>query len=232
MLEEPPILTIRKDFPRPSAEQIAAFQGVSTGFVCDAMGGTGAMDTAIGPLGDGRDLACSAVGPAFVANNGPAEILATFAAANLIQPGDVLIAAVDGHQGCSASGDLTLGMLKNAGAAGYVTDGPVRDYDGIVEVGLPVWCTGLNPNSPFAKGPGEVGGSAVVGGRFVKSGDLIVADRNGVVVVPYEKIDAVIAQLGEVAKAEAAYEIKVKSGFREPLDLEAMLADGRAVTIE
>jgi 4-hydroxy-4-methyl-2-oxoglutarate aldolase len=227
MLEEPPVLTLIEDFPRPSAEQIAAFKGVPTGFVCDAMNGLGAMATAIAPVSTEYD--CSAVGTALVAQNGPADILATLAAIEMAQPGDMVIAAVDGFQGCAAAGDRVLGMLKTRGVAGFVTDGPMRDYAGMVEVGLPAWCTGLNPNSPYSKGPGTAGGAAMIGGLQVRSGDIVVADRDGVVVVPQAQIEAVIARLPEVTALEEALDAKVSEGFTTLLDIQTMLAEGRAV---
>lgn len=229
MIEEPPILTIRANFPRPTAAQIAAFKDVPTGFVCDAMGGQGALASNIQPIGGGRDIDCRAVGPALIADNGPQEILATMGALHVLQPGDIVVAAVHGHKNCSASGDQFCGMLRNKGAAGFVTDGEMRDYDGIVETGLPVWCTGLSPNSPYSNGPARVGFDAVVGGRHIASGDLIVADRNGVVVVPFDQIDAVIAKVAHVAELEAALEAKVKDGFCQMAAIEEMIADGRAV---
>lgn len=229
MIEEPAILTLIKDAPRPTQAQIDAFQGIPTGFVCDAMMGKGALATAIGPIGFGRDYDCVAAGPALVADNGPAEILATLAAVSMVQKGDVVVAAFDGYQGCSASGDQLMGMMKNAGAAGFVTDGPMRDYEGIVEVGLPAFCAGLNPNSPYANGPGTVGGAAMVGGMHIATGDMIIADRNGVVVVPFAEIDTVIAKLEEVKVMEDELEAKVASGFCAPLDLDTMVAEGKAV---
>ena len=80
MINEPAKLTIRARFPRPTPAQIAAFKDVPTGFVCDAMEGQGALDSRIQPIGGGRDMECHAVGPALVADNGPAEILATMGA--------------------------------------------------------------------------------------------------------------------------------------------------------
>jgi 4-hydroxy-4-methyl-2-oxoglutarate aldolase len=228
MLEEPPVLTIRPDFARPTASQVDAFRDVTTGFVCDAMSGQGALDCTIQPIGAGRDIDCRAVGPALVADNGPAEILATMAALHILQPGDIVVSAVHGHRNCSASGDQFCGMLKNKGAAGFVTDGQMRDYDGIVEVGLPVWCAGLSPNSPYSNGPARVGFAANVGGRQIESGDLIVADRNGVVVVPFAEIDAVAAKLVEVMKMEAALAEKVHDGFCHMQLIEDMIDDGRA----
>ncbi|MDV7271592.1 RraA family protein [Thioclava sp. A2] len=233
MIEEPPVLTIRQNFPRPTAAQLDAFRGVPTGFICDAMNGQGALASSIRPLGFGRDFAsCEMVGVALVADNGPAEILATMAALHILQEGDVVVAAVHGHRNCSVSGDQFCGMLKNKGAAGFVTDGEMRDYEGIIETGLPVWCAGLSPNSPYANGPARVGFGAVVGGRHVASGDIIVADRNGVVVVPYAEIDAVIAQLQVIKSLEDALEAKVKAGFCQMGAIAAMIADGRAVVVD
>ena len=167
MIEEPKTLTIARTLRRPTDAQIAAFQGMPTGFVADAMDGKGALSTEIRPVGDGRDIRCIAAGPALTAYNGPGDILANLAALKFIRPGDILVSGVDGHQGCATVGDRLTGMAKNCGAAGFVTDGPMRDYAGVVQVGLPCWCTGLNPNSPYAKGPGTVGLPIDIGGRTV-----------------------------------------------------------------
>ncbi len=231
MLEEPPILRIRRGFPRPTAAQIEAFRGVPTGFVCDAMNGAGSLDTAIAPIG-AATTSGPVVGTAVVADNGPAEILATMAALSLVQEGDILLSAVHGYQGTSACGDLILGMMKNNGVTAFVTDGPMRDVEGIEEVGLPAWCTGLNPNSPYSKGPGAVGDAAVIGGQRVASGDIIVADRSGVVVIPHAKIDETIKALEAVKAAEAAFEAKVKGGAKSFFDLDAMVAEGKAIWID
>jgi len=122
--------------------------------------------------------------------------------------------------------------MKNKGAAGFVTDGPMRDLAGLRTVGLPAWCSGLNPNSPFAKGPGRAGFGCVVGGQMVTSGDIIVADENGVVVVPHARIDSVIAQLDNVRTAEEELETRVRNGFWELPTVGEMLEDGRAVEVE
>ncbi|PUB19045.1 RraA family protein [Yoonia sediminilitoris] len=232
MIEEPTKLTIRQNFPRPTPAQVDAFRGLQTGFVCDAMDGTGGLDTVIGPVGGGGELPASAVGVALVADNGPEEILATLGAMHIMQQGDMIVAATKGCQSCAAAGDIFMNMMKNKGAAGFVTDGAMRDYDGIVEAGLPAWCNGLNPNSPFAYGPGRVGFGAVVGGQTINSGDIIVADINGVVVVPFAQIDAVIAQLARIKEVEDALEAKVRAGAADTSAIAKMLEDGSAVIVD
>jgi len=64
-----------------------------------------------------------------------------------------------------------------------------KDIEGILPVGLPVFCRGITPNSPVRNGPGTVGLPVILGGQQVCAGDLVAGDRNGVVVVPYNKIE-------------------------------------------
>ncbi len=229
MIEAPPTLTIKTTLRRPTKAQIAAFQNVPTGFVVDALLGGGALSSSIQPIGGGRDLRCVAAGPALTADCGAADVLATFAALKSIRDGDVLVSAFAAHSGCAAAGDRLVGMMKNNGAAGFVTDGPVRDYDGIVPVGLPVWCTGLTPASPHMTGPGSVGFPVQIGGQEVETGDMIVADRDGVVVVPFERLDDVIKNLTRIAEMEASLDADVTAGLKIPDWVEAYLASDKTV---
>ena len=224
MIEEPPLLTIRRPLPRPNAAQIAAFQGIPTSFVVDAMYGAGAMSPEIKPVGDGLDIDCRAAGPALTVDCGPADILALLGALGSITQGDIVVSAFHRHQGCAAAGDRVSAMIKNCGGAGLVTDGPVRDYAGIVDVDLPVWCTGLHPGSPFSKGPGSVGFPIQIGGQEVETGDMIVADRDGVVVVPFERIDAVIEMLAKVSELENELDAELRDGLNIPSAIEELLA--------
>lgn len=223
MLEQPAKLKIKRLNPRPSQAQIDAFQGVPTGFVADAMDGIGAMHHSIQALGVAEGLPFVAAGPALTAYNGPGDVLATLAALSFIQAGDVLVGSVDGFQGSATVGDRVIGMAKNCGAVAYVTDGTMRDFEGVAKVGLPCWCTGLTPNSPMITGPGTVGFGVHVGGRQVETGDMIVADRDGVVVVPFAEIDAVIARLVDIKALEAELDQKVEEGLKVPQDILEML---------
>jgi len=227
MIEEPPLLTIRRALRRPTDAQTAAFQDVPTGFVVDAMYGAGAMPPAIRPLGDGRDYSCQAAGPALTVETGPADILGLVASLPSIRPGDIVVSAFAGHQGCAAAGDRVCAMMRNNGAAGFVTDGPCRDYAGIVAVGLPVWATGLTPGSPFSNGPGRVGFPIQVAGCPVETGDMVVGDRDGVVIVPFDRIDEVIAALPAVAAREADLDAEVQAGRRMPAAISDLLASDK-----
>ena len=225
MIEEPKPLTIKKKWKRPSKEQIKAFQNMPSGFVTDALDGQGALSINIKPVGDGRDINCVVVGAAVTAGNNAGDIMGTLAALNFIQESDVLVASVLEHQGCAAAGDRVMGMLKNCGGAGFVTDGPMRDYAGLIEVGLPAWCTGLTPASPFTKGPATVGLPINIGGQRVESGDIIVADTDGVVVVPHRKIDLVIERLSHIADLEYSLDAEVRKGLKIPDPVKEMILE-------
>lgn len=227
MIEEPPLITINANRRRPSQHQIDAFQNVATSFVVDALYGAGALSSSIQPVGGGRDIECKVAGPALTADNGPADVLAIHAALNFVQQGDVVVSAFDNHQGCAAAGDSIMGMIANSGGAGLVTDGPLRDYTGVIEVGLPVWCTGLTPASPFMSGPGKVGFAVQIGGQQVETGDMVVADRDGVVIVPFDRIDETIASLKRVKEAEAIRDQAVANGLKVPAHVVDLLNSKR-----
>ena len=225
MIEEPKPLTIKKNWKRPSKKQLKAFENLPTGFVTDALDGEGTLSIDIKPVGDGRDINCVVVGAAVTAGNNAADIMGTLAALNFIQEGDVLVASVSGHQGNAAAGDRVMGMLKNCGGAGFVTDGPMRDYVGLIEVGLPAWCTGLTPASPFTKGPAIVGLPINIGGQKVESGDIIVADLDGVVVVPHSKIDIVTERLSHISDLEYSLDAEVREGLKIPGPVKEMVLE-------
>ena len=225
MIEEPKPLTIKKNWKRPSKKQLKAFENIPTGFVTDALDGEGTLSIDIKPVGDGRDINCVVIGAAVTAGNNAADIMGTLAALNFIQGGDVLVASVSGHQGNAAAGDRVMGMLKNCGGAGFVTDGPMRDYVGLIEVGLPAWCTGLTPASPFTKGPATVGLPINIGGQKVESGDIIVADLDGVVVVPHSKIDIIIERLSHITDLEYSLDAEVQEGLKIPGPVKEMVLE-------
>jgi 4-hydroxy-4-methyl-2-oxoglutarate aldolase len=219
MIEEPPLLTVRRRFARPSLAQVAKFNGLQTGFVADAMNGRGGLDARIKPIGNPLPFC----GVAVPCEAGPADNLAPFAALDVAQPGEVIICAADAFEKTSVAGDLLLGMMKNRGVVAFVTDGYVRDVAGIRAVGLPCYAAGLNPNSPVRNGPGSIGLPVVVGGVAVGPGDIVLGDEDGVVVVPFARIDATIERLAAVRAAEASLDAKVKAGLQVPEFIQALI---------
>jgi regulator of RNase E activity RraA len=84
--------------------------------------------------------------------------------------------------------------MQNAGIAGLVTDGLVRDSREIRESGFAVWCRGVTPTASNKNGPVLVGGSVSIGGTVIQDGDLVIADDDGVVIWPQERIDELLTR--------------------------------------
>ena len=216
MIENPPLIQIKKKSSRkkPSQEQIDGFKNIPTGFICDALNGYAALDPSIKPLSIPGKKVKQIVGPALTVFSGAADVLGMAIALSEIQPGDIVVNGVSGFQGTAAVGDRIAGMIKNNGGVGLVTDGPMRDLDGIIETGLDCFCTGLNPNSPFNSGPAKIGFPINIGGTTVSSGDIIVADSDGVTVVPFDKIDEVLKKLDRIIEVEDAMDKQVSEGLK------------------
>ena len=229
MLYDPPLLTIRRAFARPSEKQLEAFRGAPTAQIVDAMDGRGALDRAIKPqVRPGSSL----VGPALTAFAYPADNLALLGCLDVLQPGDIVMCSTDNYRETALTGDLLAGMLRNAGAVALVTDGAIRDQDGVEAAGLPVWHAGVTPNSPARFGPGTIGLPITCGGVPVASGDLIVADRDGVVVIPHARIDAVAERVALIREAKAATEAQVKAGMTRPPWLDSVFGTDKVREIE
>ena len=216
MIENPPLIQIKKSSSRnrPSIKQLANFKNVPTGFICDALNGYAALDTNIKPIPIPGKKVEHIVGPALTVFSGAADVLGMSIALSEIQPGDIVVNGVSGFQGTAAVGDRIAGMIKNNGGIGLVTDGPMRDLEGIIETGLSCFCTGLNPNSPYNSGPAKIGYPTEIGNKTIHSGDIIVADSDGVTVVPFNKIDEVIEKLDRITELENAMDEKVKNGLK------------------
>jgi 4-hydroxy-4-methyl-2-oxoglutarate aldolase len=228
VIEDPPILTLRRNFRRPSAEQLSALRGAQTGHLVDSMGGRGALDYRIKPIGAESVF----IGSALTCEAGPGDVLAVFGTLELARPGDVVMCSTDGFTGTAVVGDLLVGMMKNCGIAGFVTDGLIRDTRGVRAVGIPCFGAGVTPNSPAKAGPGSVGLPIVVGGVRVDAGDIVVGDEDGVVVVPFDAIDATIESLAAVRAAEAGLEAEVKAGLQRPGFLKPHFAAGRVREVD
>jgi 4-hydroxy-4-methyl-2-oxoglutarate aldolase len=229
MLKEPPLLTVRRTFARAPKDLVAQYAQAQTGQIVDAMFGRGALDHTIKPIDPEKALFA---GTAITVETGPSDNLAIMAALALAEPGDVIITASDGFMSTAVVGDNVSWMAKNKGVVAIVIDGMARDRDGIVGVGLPLFARGITPNSCFKSGPGKVGLPIVCGGVAIEPGDIVVGDRDGVVVVPRVQAAAIAARLAEVRRAEAETQAKIAAGMTHLPWVEALLASDKVETVE
>jgi 4-hydroxy-4-methyl-2-oxoglutarate aldolase len=220
-------ISLRRNFQRPAPDLVQRFKGVPPGYVVDAQGRRGAIDHALRPIIPPGHFA----GPALTVWTVPSDNLTPWAALTLAQPGDVLVIATENCEVASVVGDIFLGMAKNAGIVAVITDGLVRDIDGIEQVGLPVFARGLSPNSPFKNGPGRIGCPVSLGGLTIESGDVVVGDRNGVVVVPRLSVPDVLSELEKVKKKEKEMDEAVAAGAKYPAWITDYLAKNPMIEI-
>jgi 4-hydroxy-4-methyl-2-oxoglutarate aldolase len=221
MAANPPVLTVRRNFPRPPEALVARFRDAPSGWVVDANGRRGALDYRIRPITRAMRFA----GVALTVHSRARDNLAPYAAIAYARPGDVLVVAADAYEEASVAGDILLGMAKNKGVIAFVTDGMVRDVDGLNAVGIPVFARGLTPNSPYKDGPGTIGLPVALGGVAVDAGDLIVGDQDGLVVVARAALEAVAAALDEVKGKEAKMDELVRKGATVPPWMEQTLEE-------
>jgi regulator of RNase E activity RraA len=191
--------------PKALVDQFAKYP---TGNIVDAMGRFGAMHHSVKPVGPGMKVA----GSALTVRIRACDNLVIYKALELAQPGDVLVIATSSFEGAATWGDLTSMIGKAKGMAGTVTDGMVRDVEGICQVGLPVFARGSTPNSPFKDGQGEVNFPVTCGGITVRPGDILVGDGDGVVVIPREDWDEVLAGLAKIAEKESQTVANIQAG--------------------
>jgi regulator of RNase E activity RraA len=137
----------------------------------------------------------------------------TRAAIETMEAGDVVVADAMGSTGAGIFGDILCARIKKRGLAGLVTDGALRDGAGVAATGLPVWCAGLAAPASIAELT-FVGWDEPIGcgGVAVTPGDVIVADGDGVVVIPAAVLTAVVAEASEQERLEAWIMREIEKG--------------------
>ncbi|MEM1313134.1 MAG: RraA family protein [Pseudomonadota bacterium] len=222
MIESPPLLTIKTRERRPTRAQIETLKDYPTPMLADALGGQGALAPEVKPVS--TKLPQRAAGAALTVDCGPRDILALGCALHELEAGEVLVVAAGGWRDSAAFGDRVCGMARNGGAAAIVSDGTARDLSGIEAAGLPVWCTGLAPNSPYANGPGSIGLPVRLGSVQVETGDVIVADEDGVTVIPFDRLDEIAEKIKVTFELETELDKKVAEGLAKADSLAEFLA--------
>ncbi|GAA1059442.1 fumarylacetoacetate hydrolase family protein [Agromyces bracchium] len=127
--------------------------------------------------------------------------------------GEVLVVDARGERGTGTVGDVLALRAKVRGAAGIVTDGGVRDFDAVAEIGIPVFSQGPHPSVLGRRHvPWETDVTIACGGAAVQPGDVIVGDGDGVIVIPPHLVAEVAAEAAEQDAADAWVAERVAEG--------------------
>lgn len=160
------------------------------------------------PIATGQRM----VGHAITSNNYPGDNLMIHAALNVAQAGDVLVLSNGGLPQGALWGDVAATYAAEKGVAGLIIDGPVRDTEALRQMGCKVWSTIVSPSHPEKRGPGAVNVPLVCDGVQVMPGDIIVADDDGVLVVPVRLAPEAIQRARERNETEARIRREIKAG--------------------
>jgi len=181
---------VRAGGRRPDAALLSSFGLAASAQVADCMSRLGAMDAGIRPVWPSPRV----VGSALTVWCHSGDNLMLHKALSLAVPGDIVVVNTQGNTGNSGFGEIIASSAVKAGVRAVIVDGTVRDVEAFEVLGLPVYARGLCPNGCNKDGGGEVGAIIACGGVAVRPGDIIVADRDGVAVVPLDDA-AEVAQL-------------------------------------
>jgi RraA family protein len=204
-----PGFRIRTNGLRPSQEILDGFRDFPTPDISDLMNRLYTMVPAIHNVTNPH---LKILGPACTVRVFPGDNLMVHKSLDIAKPGDIVVVDAGASPMNAVLGDLVTTKARHRGIAGFVVDGLVRDIQGIMEVGIPVFARGVTPIGPLHRGPGEVNYPIQCGGIVVHPGDIIVGDMNGVVVVPMEVAESILQRLQARKETEAEYLAAVKRG--------------------
>jgi 4-hydroxy-4-methyl-2-oxoglutarate aldolase len=210
---------INRDFERVPDELVRQAAKFQAAILADVNGRNGAMHGRIAALHPSMKVA----GPALTVEVRPGDNLMIHAAIALAKPGDVLVVDGKGDLTVALMGALMMNACEVRKLAGVIVDGAVRDRDELLELGFPVFAVGTNPNGPTKSVSGRLGFPVSCGGVSVSSGDLIVADADGVIVLEREKVRALLPLATKKMAGEVKRMDQIKGGNTAAVWLEGAL---------
>lgn len=212
---------LKRNLPDP--EIVEAFKSIPASNTCDVMGRNAAMNPRIKLVSQPK--AQMMAGPALTVKARGGDNLALHAALNIAQEGDVLVVSNEEDDTRSLLGEIMMAYLRyDRKVAGIVIDGPIRDIDEIGKWDFPVYATGTTPGGPYKEGPGEVNVPVACGGISVNPGDIILADPDGVIVIPRKDSAQILEDAKKFQAADESKLIAAKNGTAKREWVEKTLA--------
>ncbi|NKZ01466.1 RraA family protein [Nocardiopsis alborubida] len=191
-------LALARAASEDSRRIIDAFAGVPTAAIGDGRDRLGFVSSRIRSVWPGARL----TGRALTVTTRPGDNRALHQALAVAEEGDVLVVDGGGDTSRALLGELIVERAINRGVRGMVVDGAVRDTEEIRALGFPVWAAGVSPAGPYKDGPGHIGRTIAVGGAVCQSGDVVVADDDGVFIVPRLEAEQTLRAAEEVVADE------------------------------
>ncbi|MFE0903654.1 4-carboxy-4-hydroxy-2-oxoadipate aldolase/oxaloacetate decarboxylase [Streptomyces rochei] len=193
--------------PKAAPKDVEALAGYGTATVGEAMGRTGFLGTHLRPIQQGVRVA----GTAVTVLCWPGDNLMIHAAVEQCGEGDILVVTTTSPCTDGLFGELFATALVHRGVRGVVLNTGIRDTAELRAMGFPAWSAAVSPQGTVKATGGSVNVPIVIGGQVIHPGDVIVADDDGVVVVPREHA----RDAAEASEAREQKEAAARAAFLE-----------------
>ena len=202
------------------AQVAARFREIPVANVSDSMYRMSAGGARLRPMHRGGRMA----GPAFTVKTRPGDNLMVHKALDLAEPGDVIVVDAGGDLTNALIGEIMSSYAHARGIAGMVIDGAIRDADEIRANAFPVYAAGVTHRGPYKDGPGEINVPISIDGMVIHPGDLIVGDADGLLCVPFDEAEAILAATHKKMEAEKKTLADIAAGKLDTTWIDATLA--------
>jgi 4-hydroxy-4-methyl-2-oxoglutarate aldolase len=195
----------KRNITRATPESVDKLSRFGVATIHEAMGRVGLMKTHMRPIYKGARMC----GTAITVLLQPGDNWMLHVAAEQIKPGDVVVAACTTDNFDGFFGDLLATSFQARGAKGLIIDGGVRDVEELEKMGFPVFSRAINAKGTIKATLGSVNIDVICAGAQVKPGDVVIADVDGVVVVPAARAQ----EVADAAEKRESFEGEKREKF-------------------
>jgi RraA family protein len=203
-----------------SPEIVEGFSSLPVANVSDGMSRMTGGGTSLRPMHAGGGVLA---GPAVTVKSRPGDNLMLHKALDLAEAGDVVVVDAGGDLTNSLMGELLPAYAEKKGLAGIVLYGAIRDSAYMRASKFPIFACGITHRGPYKDGPGEINVPIALEGMVIQPGDLVLGDDDGVVCVPFDDCERVLAATNAKHEAETRQMENILAGSNDRAWVDAAL---------